>query len=104
MRRRGRKTRADRKDRMTGVLIVIVGLFLLSGLAGLVWWAHSRPTFDADTLCPSSGPQTVHALLFDRSDPITPQQAQQVRFAIDKFKEAAAASMGYRFDVYTFDG
>ncbi|WP_441252103.1 hypothetical protein AB8A28_09215 [Tardiphaga sp. 71_E8_N1_1] len=41
-------------------------------------------------------------MLFDRSDPISDQQAQRVRQAMEKYKDAAV--LGTRFDIYTFEG
>jgi hypothetical protein len=41
-------------------------------------------------------------VIFDRSDPISPQQRQRIRLAIDKLK--SEAPFGYRFDIYTFEG
>jgi hypothetical protein len=55
-----------------------------------------------DTNCPKSGPSGIHVILFDRSDPISEQQAQRIRQAIEKFK--SDAPFGLRFDLYTFQG
>jgi hypothetical protein len=57
---------------------------------------------DATTLCPQSGPAAINLILFDRSDPVTPQQAQHIRQALQRVK--LEAKVGARFDVYTFDG
>ncbi len=38
---------------------------------------------------------------FDRSDPISGQQAQQIKQAVDGYK--MVAPFGYRFDIYTFE-
>lgn len=57
---------------------------------------------DSETNCPKSGPSGIHVILFDRSDPISEQQAQRIRQAIDKFKNEAP--FGLRFDLYTFQG
>jgi hypothetical protein len=101
--RRSRKKRAAVMDRSIGILLIFVGVVLIGLLAGAAWWLkRSRPAVDAETNCPVSGPQIVHALMFDRSDPISGQQAQRIKFAVNELKRTAA--FGYRFDIYTFEG
>jgi hypothetical protein len=41
-------------------------------------------------------------VIFDRSDPISRQQAQRIRQVMHQLKNSA--SFGYRFDIYTFEG
>lgn len=90
-------------DGAKGALFGLSGVILIGALiGGYLYVKQSRPQLDAETNCPKSGPTAVHVLLFDRSDPISDQQAQRVRQAIEKFKDAA--SFGLRFDVYTFEG
>ncbi|MCP9629467.1 hypothetical protein NML43_20445 [Rhodopseudomonas palustris] len=57
---------------------------------------------DPETNCAKSGPSGIHAILIDRSDPISEQQAQRIRQTIDKLKNDA--TFGLRFDIYTFQG
>ena len=54
------------------------------------------------TNCPKDGPQAVHVVIFDRSDPISGQQAQRIRQIMQQLKNSA--SRGHRFDIYTFEG
>jgi hypothetical protein len=76
---------------------------LIVALGSIVWWVKtSKTTIDEVTLCPTSGPKAIHVIIFDRSDPISPQQGQQIRQAIDAYRKSALA--GYRFDLYTFQG
>ena len=98
------KRRAKRlSDRASGILLTIVGLAIIAGLGGGLWWVkHSRPQLDQATNCPKSGPTGIHVILFDRSDPITDQQAQRIRQVIEKLK--SEAPFGLRFDLYTFEG
>jgi hypothetical protein len=87
---------------MSGLLLGLAGIILIAGLGGGYWFVKMRrPILDADN-CPKSGPNGIHVILFDRSDPISEQQAQRIRQAIDKFKNDAP--FGLRFDLYTFQG
>ena len=61
----------------------------------------SPPKLDAN-MCPVGGPVSVHALLVDRSDPITPLQAQRVRQVLDGVIEGA--DVGERIDLYLLAG
>lgn len=102
MARRGRRSQGL-SDGMTGLLLGLAGVILLGALGGGYWLVKSsRPVLDAETNCPKLGPSGIHAILFDRSDPISEQQAQRIRQAIDKFKNDAP--FGWRFDLYTFQG
>jgi hypothetical protein len=102
MARRGRKSRGL-TDGQTGMLLGLGGMTLIAALAGGFWFVKtSRPFLEPETNCPRSGPKSVHVILFDRSDPISEQQAQRIRQAIDKFKNDAP--FGLRFDLYTVQG
>src|SRR5262249_10939655 len=46
--------------------------------------------------------RAIHAVMFDRSDPITRQQAQRVQQVLHQLM--LKAPLGYRFDIYTFEG
>jgi hypothetical protein len=88
---------------MTGLLLGLAGIILIGALGGGYWLVKkARPVLDAETNCLKSGPNGIHVILFDRSDPISEQQAQRIRQAIDKFKNDAP--FGLRFDLYTFQG
>jgi hypothetical protein len=102
MARRSR-TSSGLSDGVRGALFGLLGLVIIGALiGGYMFVKQSRPQLDAETNCPKSGPIAIHVLLFDRSDPISDQQAQRVRQVIDKFKDGA--SFGQRFDIYTFQG
>jgi hypothetical protein len=102
MARRGRRSRGL-PDGVAGLLLGLVGIILIAALGGGYWFVRSsRPVLDSETNCPRSGPSGIHVILFDRSDPISEQQAQRIRQAIDKFKDEAP--FGLRFDLYTFQG
>lgn len=95
-RRRGR-----RPDRSTlwAVLASIGAAMLLVGYFALNWWAKGqRVEIDEATLCPVSGPSAVTAVLVDRSDPLTTQQALRVRQVLDRV--VAEAPVGGRVALY----
>jgi hypothetical protein len=103
MARRSRQKRAAYMDRSIGLLLILVGIVLIRLLIGGAWWIdRSTPTIDAETNCPVSGHKVVHVLMFDRSDPISGQQAQRIKFGVNELKRTA--DFGYRFDIYTFEG
>jgi hypothetical protein len=90
-------------DATNGVLLALLGFLLIGALGGGYWWVkRSRPVLESETNCPKSGPTGIHVLLFDRSDPISDQQAQRIRQAIEHFKDEAP--FGHRFDIYTIQG
>lgn len=102
MRNRRRKQK-ETSDRALGAVLVVVGLLLVSALAGGAWWLrHSRNEIDKETNCALSGPPAVHMILVDRSDPISGQQSQQIRQAINRIKDGAIE--GERFDFFVFEG
>jgi hypothetical protein len=59
---------------------------------------------DASNGCPIAGPVGVHAVLLDRSDPISPLQVQRLRQVINQ--AVNEAEIGERIDLYvlTADG
>jgi hypothetical protein len=102
MARRSRRSKGL-SDGARGILLAIFGLALIGLLGGSYWWVkRSRPVLDPETNCPVAGPTAIHVILFDRSDPITDQQGQRIRQAIERFK--LDAPFGLRFDLYTFQG
>lgn len=94
------KKRRQRRnwDKVWGVILVIVGLILIAGLGGAWYWTNKQPKLDEATGCPATGPTAIHAILIDRSDPISPLQGQQVRQIIDHYVQMA--KIGERFDLY----
>lgn len=101
MARRSRRSKGI-SDGITGLLLGVLGIILVAGLGGGYWLIKSsRPKLDANN-CPSSGPKAIHVIMFDRSDPISEQQAQRIRQTIDRYRNDA--SFGQRFDLYTFQG
>lgn len=101
MSRQSRKSRWS--DKVTGGVLGAFGFVLLAVLAGItIYLGPFREPLDPETNCPTAGPVAIHMVLIDRSDPISPQQAQRVRQWAEAQKENAAA--GTRFDVYAFEG
>src|SRR6266852_2116184 len=104
MSRADRKKQAEKSDRRVGLVLTCVGLILIAALAGGAWWVTTiDDPIDAATNCPKSGVvSSVHIVMFDRSDPISGQQAQRIRQVLAEMKMSAV--FGDRFDFYTFDG
>jgi hypothetical protein len=97
------RRRKDRGDKAKGIVFMLLGFILIAGLAGGGYWlSQKRVKLDAVTGCPVTGPTAIHAILIDRSDPISPQQAQQVRLVIDGY--VSRAKIGERFDLYVASG
>lgn len=100
---RKRRQKSGRRDALVGAFFGIIGLAAIGLLIwGSLWSSKSRIELDADTNCPVRGPSAVHVILIDRSDPITPQQGQQIRQIFDSY--FAKARTGERFDLYVASG
>ena len=103
MARRSRARSRSHSDKWIGLFLVIVGVALTAALVtGVRWVRQSKPPLDKQTNCPRGGPTAVHVIIFDRSDPISGQQAQRIRQIMEQYKKSA--TLGYRFDIYTFEG
>jgi hypothetical protein len=102
MARRRRRKKGGMPDALVGTLLTVLGLVLIGGLAGAAWWIATRQGVDPITNCPLSGPQAVNLVIFDQSDPVSPQQAQRIRQTMQRLK--AEAQAGDRFDIYSFEG
>jgi hypothetical protein len=102
MARRSRRSKGI-SDGARGLLLALLGLGLIGAFGVGYWWVkETRPTLEAETNCPTTGPTGIHVILFDRSDPISDQQAQRIRQAVERYKQDAP--FGLRFDIYTFQG
>jgi hypothetical protein len=103
MARRHKRSRRGLSDALIGALLGVLALVIIGGIGGGYWYLkRTRVALDPESNCPTSGPTAIHAILFDRSDPISDQQAQRIRQLILRYKEAAPS--GLRFDLYTFNG
>lgn len=98
-----KKKQRQRRDKLQGIALVVVGTALVALLGGGAYYLKSRAEpIDQVTNCPLDGPRAVHAVIVDRSDAVTGQQAQRIRQVLIGLKESA--SVGTRFDIFTFDG
>ncbi len=80
-------------------MFAVAGGFLLAGAIGASWWNWARPVAtDAATFCPQPQPMAVHAVLVDRSDPISANQQRRVREVLDR--AVAEAPVGARVALY----
>lgn len=90
----------QRKQSLKFLLVLGSGLVLIVAiLAGRV--VLTPEPIDSTTLCPRRGVLAVHAVLVDRSDPISPLQATQIRNALNTIVKDAQA--GERIDLYVAD-
>lgn len=85
-----------------GIIAAIVGLGLLGAMGGFYFWAKGHQVALDGANCPVTGPRGIHVILIDRSDPITPVQAERVRQVIEGLVNQAQT--GERFDLYVADG
>jgi hypothetical protein len=98
-----RKKRKKGGDVWVGILLTILGVLALAGLAGGTWWVKSHTVLiDDETNCTKDGPRAVHVFLFDQTDPISEQQALQVKQRVRLLADNAIT--GGRFDLYTIQG
>lgn len=99
---RRRRAKRESQDRIRGIFLMVFGLALIAGLGGLSWWLKTTKVALGPDNCPVTGPRAVHVIMIDQSDPISGQQAQQIREYLSNVKKHAA--FGTRFDIYTFEG
>jgi hypothetical protein len=89
-------------DGLKMVAVIVVTLAMLGGGGAFWWWSSSKQVpIDQATLCPKAGPASVHAVLIDRSDPITPLQATRVRQVLDR--AILDAPVGAKIALYVAD-
>ena len=98
---RYKKKKSGLSDAQIGLLLSFIGLSLIAGL-GLLWWKVTQKEPLLPNNCARSGPNSIHMIMIDRSDPISGQQAQQIKQYVNELKQKASA--GDRFDIYTFEG
>ena len=98
-----RRRRGGLPDWFSGTLLTVLGLVLIGALVALKWWAGVSKIEVGSDNCPLRGPpRAIHVVIFDRSDPISGQQAQRIKQLMKQYKDTAP--FGYRFDIYTFEG
>jgi len=95
-----RRRRSGGRDGLMMVVVIAVTLVLLGGAAAAYFLTRPQPV-DAASLCPRAGPVAIHAVLIDRSDPISPLQATRVRQVLDA--AVLDAAPGTRFALYVAD-
>jgi hypothetical protein len=80
---------------LVGGLAVVLVLAILGGYA---YVRFTRVSYDAVTMCPVAGPSAVHAVLIDRSDPISPLQTQRLQQILQGVIDGAVVNE--RVDLY----
>jgi hypothetical protein len=101
-RSRPRRGNAGARDVALGLTLSALGISIIAALLFAWWYVSSNSeTLGADN-CPTRGPKAVHAILIDRSDPVTPLQQQQILQDIQRSIRAARA--GERFDLFVAEG
>jgi hypothetical protein len=82
------------------VLVILATVLLLGGGAAAYIFTRSDP-IDKASLCPRTGPTGVHAILVDRSDPISALQATRVKQILDR--AVLDASVGTKVALFIAD-
>ncbi len=104
-RQRSRVTRYRRGEPSKFLPWMLIGVsiaIVIAGVGGDYWLRKTHVAVDEATMCPVSGPTAVHAILVDRSDAITPLQAQRLHQVLDRI--VSDASIGERIDFYVLAG
>lgn len=81
------------------IAAAVIAIIALSGFVG--WMAWQRMTtvpHDKQSGCPTDGPSAVHAIIVDRSDPLTPVQLQRLMQIVEGI--AKGALVDERVDLY----
>ena len=100
VKRRGRRT-TGASEGPDILQVVLAGLALIALLGILGWFVWQRATaipHDKIFGCPRDGPVAVHAILIDRSDPLTSLQAQRLTQLVEAV--ARSAAVDERLDLY----
>jgi hypothetical protein len=79
-------------------ILLVASVSIVAGVGGWNYWQRSKPPPNPETMCPATGPTAVHAVLLDRSDVITPLQAQRIRQVFERIMDNA--DVGERIDLY----
>lgn len=91
-----------RRRGSSSVAAVLVGglavLLILGAVGGYAYMRINQPTYDEATMCPTAGPSEVQALLIDRSDPISPLQAQRLEQILHRIVDDGPVNE--RIDLY----
>jgi hypothetical protein len=100
---RGRRKQSSENGGFLPILIAALSILAIAGMLGAYAYVSKHHLeLDATTLCPAAGPTAVHAVLLDRSDPITPLQSQRLRQVLDK--AINEAEVGERIDLFVLAG
>lgn len=90
-----------KRDALVGGSLIALGLLILGALIVLIIVLQPVDR-DPNTNCPVDGPRAIHAIMIDRSDPLTPSQVQQVKQHLQRLISRTAEDT--RLDIYSFEG
>jgi hypothetical protein len=94
-----KKKKEKAADFRNAILVGLAGAILIGGILGGAWWIYVTREKVDQALCPLAGPRAIQVLLIDQTDPITRQNAEQVKQYVERLVDKAI--IGERFDLYT---
>lgn len=98
----GRRRGNDRGAGIKFWIVLMSGFLIIGGMVGSgIYYQNARTRVNATSPCPLRGPTAVHAILIDRSDPISPLQADRLRQMINQVTRHMP--VGGRIDMYVAD-
>lgn len=96
--RRAPRKRASRRGLSLPLVIgAVAAIAVLAGLFVVQRRTETEMAIDADTLCPTSGPRAMVAILIDVTDPLAPAQAMKLREYVRR--EVDQAETGTEFSL-----
>lgn len=84
---RGRRRRKSQSNWPLALGSVALGLLIIALVSGFVWLkveASNKPVLDKVTYCPTTGPTSVTAVLFDTTDPIIEMTSDDLKNNFDQ--------------------
>jgi hypothetical protein len=97
------RRRSTSRDGLLMAAVIVLTVAMLGGATAAYFLLRKDPV-DPVSLCPRAGPAAVHAILIDRSDPISPLQARRVRQVLDAAVLGAAPATRIALYVAESDG
>lgn len=86
-RRRRRRTHGATGAIVLGILLLVFTVAIAGGFGFLYFKASTQVTLDETTLCPTTGPTSITAVLVDVTDPISPVTETDLRNRFEELKD-----------------